>query len=214
MSDINKIYGRLTIISVTEPIFYYCKSRQTFRSYKRVSAKCDCGVIKDYSLSKLKIGETKSCGCLAREQRAKRVYKHGLSDTKEYHIWIGIKQRCYNKNNERFNRYGERGIEMCKRWQKSFLYFLHDMGKMPPDCSSIERKNNNKGYCPSNCKWATPHEQSNNRSSNVLVTINNVTKNLTQWGKIYNISMNTISARIKNGWNSYDAITKQKFSKK
>ena len=93
----------------------------------------------------------------------RRVFGQTIIKTPEYRAWRSMKQRCYNPENKFFYRYGGRGIKVCKRWHKS-ENFLADMGKKPAPNLSLERINNNKGYSPANCKWATQKEQIANRN--------------------------------------------------
>lgn len=121
--------------------------------------KCECGNEKAILEASLKSGKTRSCGCYDLERRR----THGLSYSKIYATWVGMKQRCYNTKCKDFKTYGGRGIIVCERWKESFVNFYEDMGERPNDNMSIDRIENDGNYEPSNCKWSTSKEQSNNR---------------------------------------------------
>lgn len=78
-------------------------------------------------------------------------------------MWAGMLSRCYNANSENYKYYGGRGITVCNRWH-NFRFFVEDMGQKPTPGHSIERRDNDLGYFPDNCKWATSSEQCSNRS--------------------------------------------------
>jgi hypothetical protein len=146
-------YGRLTITEEIEP--YITPSGVRHRKFNCL---CDCGEKKSIVLKSLRNNHTISCGCFHKEVKT----NHGLTGTYEYHIWNSMKQRCNNPKNISYKDYGGRGIKVCDRWLNSFNFFLEDMGKKP-DGYSLDRINNDDGYKPTNCRWATMKEQSNNR---------------------------------------------------
>lgn len=160
---------------------------------------CDCGNKKEINIYSLLKGVTKSCGCLSIE-KAKGRATHGKSRTTEHNIWKTIKQRCYNKNLDSYKRYGARGIKMSLRWKNSFSAFLEDMGDRPSLKHSIERIDNNKEYCKSNCRWATMKEQCLNRRNSVFITINGETKRMSEWCEGAGITISTAYCRINRKW--------------
>lgn len=170
---------------------------------------CDCGN-QIVTLGKyLRNNDTKSCGCLNIEKTIKRSTKHNHSKrnkiTKTYQIWKSMRQRCTNPNNKRYGDYGGRKITVCKRWMK-FENFLQDMGERP-EGYSIHRKNNNKGYYKSNCKWATRTEQARNKRNNHLITYKGKTQCLASCSEAFDISYSALKSRLQRGSSVEEAIT-------
>jgi len=190
-------YGKLTAISLA-----YKKGAFSF--WKCL---CDCGnevvVMKSYLVA----GHTKSCGCIRRDLCSKRLLKHGATGTTEYNIWKNIIARTTSTNLPCSNRYIGRGITVCDEWRHSFEQFYKDMGAKPTPKHTIDRINNDGGYSPDNCRWATYKEQNSNKSNTVHVTINGITKTTNQWSAITGVSNSVIHRRIKRGWNPVRATT-------
>lgn len=98
----------------------------------------------------------------------------------EYYTYRNMLSRCFNKNHKSFYNYGKKGITVCERWlgPDGFSNFLHDMGNRPAKKYSLDRINNNKGYSPDNCRWATWLTQEGNRSiSNEIVGVSRHSQN-------------------------------------
>jgi hypothetical protein len=123
---------------------------------------CECGEQRTVAAISLMQGTSKSCGCLKREARAWN-FRHGESHSAEYEAWVKMRQRCLNPRCHAYGRYGGRGITICPRWLNSFEAFLADLGRKPSARRSLDRRNNNGNYEPSNVRWATPAQQNRNR---------------------------------------------------
>jgi hypothetical protein len=124
-----------------------------------------------------------------------------------YKSWRSMKNRCTNVNHNRYSVYGAKGITICDRWTQSFSNFLEDMGERPQD-TSLERIDNNKGYSPDNCKWATRVEQANNTSKNKWVTYNNCVMTLAECVRKAGADYSRTKDRLRIGWSLEDALTK------
>lgn len=177
------------------------------RSHKFYMCLCDCGNRKAIVSYSLLSGNAKSCGCLRKKVTSERMTEHGKSHTKVHVAWQNLKDRCYNENNNRYYRYGKRGIVVCEGYLK-FENFYADLGD-PPHKMSIDRINNDCNYscgkCEqcinngwvANCRWATNSEQVLNSSNARIVELNGIKKNLSVWANILKVNPNNLSRSLK-----------------
>jgi hypothetical protein len=161
--------------------------------------KCDCGLSKPVRAGDLLSGKTKSCGCLAIEART----KHGRNGTKLYNVWRGMLARCANPMTA---NYHGRGIKVCEAWL-DFKTFLRDVGEIPFEGATLERKDNDGDYEPDNVVWASRKEQSANTRTNLWLEHNGERHILAQWAEITGLGTKTIGDRLRRGWSIDRALT-------
>lgn len=186
-------FGRLVVLTVV--------GKATDGSLKW-KCRCDCGSFHVVSSANLRNGHVSSCGCFRRETRR----THGLYRAPEYKIWSEMIQRCGNPNNAQYAQYGGRGIVVCERWLR-FEIFYADMGQRPRRVLTLERRDNNEGYTPTNCYWATKKEQANNTRATVFLNHNGLKKPRTWWAERIGIAAATLRCRIDRGWSVERALT-------
>lgn len=206
---IGNTYGRLTVISPAE--------KKVLPSGAKIAmwlCKCSCGNTKAVSAYNLKIGKTKSCGCLNSELSRERRLKHSgtLNGTRErlYDIWRAMKERCNNPKNISYHNYGGRGVRVCDFWENDYPCFKSwAIENGYSDEMSIDRIDVSGNYEPSNCRWATRKQQNNNTRHNTFISAFGKTLTLSQWSEETGISTDLISARIKRlHWSPEDALSR------
>jgi hypothetical protein len=161
------------------------------------TCQCDCGKTVIVQGAKLRNGHTASCGCSRREALNLANTIHGKAQSRAYRIWAGMIQRCANQKRHEWPYYGGRGITVCQRW-RTFKNFYSDMGD-PPDAASIDRIDNEMGYQPGNCRWASMSAQNRNQRSNIAITISGRTQVLADWASETGLSRWTLYRRYRRG---------------
>jgi hypothetical protein len=196
-------FGRLTVLRQSG----YCKNGKKKQS--QWECICDCGKIVNKPVSSIKQGKTKSCGCLFGDVMKATFVKHGETGTRLYEIWSHMRRRCLRPSDPAYKNYGGRGIAACKEWDDYTVFREWALSHGYADNLTIDRKDNDGNYEPSNCKWSTMKEQSNNRRSNHLLTLGGITKNINQWSESIGIGRTVIKGRINNyGWSAEKTLMK------
>lgn len=189
-------FGRLVVLD-----------RHTVHVGKRVGwvCRCRCGVEKTIRADLLTRGLVTSCGCYRIELMSalgRANLRHGKCGSKVYRTWVGMMERCHWTPEE---HYGDRGITVCKRWHR-FENFYADMGDPPTASHSIDRRNNDRGYSRSNCKWSTRVEQARNKRGTRFVTIDAVTRAFPEWCEVSGVKPDTARTRWHRGWRGRDVF--------
>lgn len=165
-----------------------------------VLCECECGARRFISERVLRSGMSKSCGCLRRDRSA----THHMTGEPLYNSWSDMIQRCTNPKHPSYPRYGGRGVTVCDAWRRdgaAFVAWALANGFEPG--KSIERIDNDKGYSPENCRWASRKEQQRNRHNNHWLTFRGETKCITDWAASMGTTSATILHRIKR-WGSVE----------
>ena len=177
-------------------------------------AECDCGDVSRYEKSNVVRGNSTRCKSCSTENRSRKLTRHGAASPvcsdelkrKAYVIYKGMKSRCKNPKNARYNSYGGRGISISDEWASGFDRFISDMGLPPTSSHSIDRIDNDLGYCKENCRWATATEQARNKRNNRVLEIDGVSMAMSEWSERSGESRGSIAARLDRGWSNRDAV--------
>ena len=163
---------------------------------------CECGNQKTVRADHLKSGHTESCGCIPGGPK-----KLDRPDAPLYQRWRGMIARTTSPKDARYADYGGRGIGVCDRW-KSFAGFAEDMGPTFSPELTLERIDNDRGYEPGNCRWATVVEQARNKRTSYFVTFRGHTKTIAEWSELLGLNYDTVRGRLrKQGWSVERTLT-------
>lgn len=154
---------------------------------------CDCGNEILLRTRELLSGRTTSCGCCSRN----KITITSSDYDSLYNIWVNMKQRCKNSRNPAYERYGGRGIQICDEWNSFENFRDWALNNGYEHGLTIDRRNNNGGYYPNNCRWVDDVTQANNRRSNHYITYNEETHTISEWSKIMNVQYTSLMRHIK-----------------
>lgn len=159
--EVGSIYGKIQVIAMLGKI-----GKHDF-----ALVRCDCGEIKAKNAIYIKVGKTKSCGCLQKQKRSSGNVVHGLHTKykREHKSWSEMKQRCYGSSDWKKKFYKEKGIIVYEPWLTDFVAFFNYMGPKPVGLE-LDRIDNDGSYVPGNVRWASKTQNSRNRSISVYVT--------------------------------------------
>lgn len=138
------------------------------------------------------------------EEKKNKSIKHGMFGTRQYFIWNRMKGRCRPNDNQHRDYY-DRGIQVCEKWQ-NFVGFWEEMGDTYADNLTIERLDNNKGYCKENCVWATQYQQNLNKKSNRMVFYKGQHLPLKAVTDKLGLRYEKTRKRLNRGWSLEDAL--------
>ena len=172
--------------------------------YIKYLCKCECGTIKYVKKRLLHDGQSKSCGCLAREKFIARNKKHGHAHSHLYFVWTSLRHRCNCPSSESYHNYGERGIKVCSEWDdfETFSKWAYSNGYDDTKSGrelSLDRIDVNGDYCPKNCRWISMYDQQDNKRNTIRITYNNETHTIKEWAKITGLNNQIIYQRFRKG---------------
>lgn len=180
---------------------FIAKSKRYENGNFKITCKClDCGTVSDYWENALYSGNP-LCQC-------KRPWKN---QKKLASIWNNMHTRCCNPKSDRYPQYGGRGIKMCDEWMNFKNFVDWSIANGYKDGLSIERKDVNGNYEPSNCIWIELKLQMRNKQNSVFVEIDGVSKHIKEWCEEFNINYPTALYRYKKGYTGMDIFRKGRY---
>jgi len=186
-----------------------------FSRHRQAWYQCVCGTVRQVVILDVTKGKSKGCGCVrvavALPLAKAASTKHGAHLTREFSAWVELRRRCRATSRHDSKNYSERGISVDPRWD-TFIAFREDMGDRP-EGHSLDRIDNEKGYCKENCRWATRKEQERNKRSNRLITVFCEVFTVSAACEFYQINSNAVYQRLNRGWPPEKALLSPGFHK-
>lgn len=179
------------------------------------TCKCDCGVVKEFRLSHIRSGHSKSCGCFNNERRSETKRTHGLTKNPLFAVWKAMISRCYSPKNKSYITYGQRGISVCDEWLNSHKSFMDwAMANGYENGLELDRRENKGNYEPINCRFITHFDNQRNTSRNIVITYKGETKILKDWAAYLNIKYHSLWYHVQYKGLSIEDVLRIKFKKR
>ena len=124
-----------------------------------------------------------------------------------YHIWLSMRERCNNPNHKQYSYYGGRGVTVCEEWDDYAVFREWAYQNGYTDTLTLDREDNDSGYNPNNCRWATKKEQANNRRSNRIITVDGESHNIQWWVEKTGLPRTVVDGRLRRGWDDRKTVT-------
>lgn len=178
---------------------------------RKAKFKCRCGNTFFARISAVRLGYTKSCGCIVGKNPNSRNHNtHSLRGHKLYNVWCAMKARCYNKNRTQYKDYGGKGVVVCEEWKNDFEKFYNwAISNGWKDGLQLDKDSRGDGmiYSPSTCCFLTSKQNNNKRNNNKLIEFNGQCKTIPEWSSITGVNKSTITTRLSRGWDIEKALT-------
>jgi len=200
-APIGEKFGRLTVIKELPPKIYPTNEQ------RRILCRCDCGNFSKTWLTMVTRGCIKSCGCLNLEAKIEAATTHGMRNHPLYIVFRAMQARCYNEKHVGYHNYGGRGITICKSWlEDRSKFFEWALSHGWEKGLRIERIDNDKGYSPSNCKFATALEQGSNKRSTKFYKFKGELLTIAEISRLVGIKYSVLHHRLHRGETLKEAI--------
>lgn len=187
---VGEIFGQLTVLG------------ESPSNFNKLVLRCSCGTVIEAMKGSVYSSEnTRSCGCARKVTLIRMKTTHGMREHELYGSWADMRKRCHNPKSKSYKNYGGRGITICSRWD-NFVNFVEDMGSRPYAGATLDRKDNNGNYEPSNCKWSNAFEQVTNRRLSLRYVYKEVEYTMQELAivaKPFGVEFKTLRDRINKG---------------
>ena len=192
-NHVGETYGIYTLIE-----FLNEKDKYGHYLYKGKCKICDYETVRSFSHFSAPSAITNNCKHLDRNGNYYNFNKYNWSNERIGSIFNGIKDRCYNKNNKSYKWYGEKGVKVCKEWiDNPELFENWALSNGYKDNLTIDRIDENKDYCPENCRWVTNINNAKYKSTTSLIEVDGETHTGKDWAKILGFGINLINNYIR-----------------